>query len=96
MRSKEKGELILKNHPGIGKDWLDYVIVEDISDIEAFEHAIKSDPPFEYVLHTSSPFQTNVEQENIQKDLLDPAVNGTKGILAAIKKSAPSVKRVVC
>lgn len=30
-----------------------------------------------------------------QKDLIDPAVNGTTGILKAIAKSAPSVKRVV-
>lgn len=30
-----------------------------------------------------------------QKDLIDPAVNGTTGILKAIAASAPSVKRVV-
>ena len=29
------------------------------------------------------------------KDLLDPAVNGTRGILQAIKTSAPTVKHVV-
>ena len=30
-----------------------------------------------------------------KKDLLDPAIIGTTGILKAIKKSAPTVKRVV-
>lgn len=32
---------------------------------------------------------------NTKKDLLDPAVNGTKGLLSAVKKNAPSVTRVV-
>lgn len=31
----------------------------------------------------------------MQKELLDPAVIGTTGILRSIKKSAPTVKRVV-
>lgn len=32
---------------------------------------------------------------DVKKDLLDPAIEGTTGILKAIKKSAPTVKRVV-
>lgn len=52
-----------------------------------------SDPPFEAVIHTASPFHFNVT--DIKKDLLDPAVIGTTGILHAIKKNAPTVKRVV-
>jgi nucleoside-diphosphate-sugar epimerase len=31
----------------------------------------------------------------VQKELIDPAVIGTTGILKSIKKNAPSVKRVV-
>jgi nucleoside-diphosphate-sugar epimerase len=30
-----------------------------------------------------------------KKDLLDPAINGTTGVLKAIKKNAPTVKHVV-
>lgn len=52
-----------------------------------------SDPPFEAVIHTASPFHFNVT--DIKKDLLDPAVIGTTGILHAIKKNAPTVKRIV-
>ena len=59
----------------------------------AFDEAVKSDPPFDIVIHTASPFHFNVQ--DVQKDLLDPAINGTTGILKAIKKSAPTVKRVV-
>ena len=45
------------------------------------------------MIHTASPFHFNVTDP--KKDLLDPAVIGTTGILKAIKKSAPTVKRVV-
>lgn len=57
------------------------------------EQAIKSDPPFDYVLHTASPFHFNVQDP--VKDFLDPAIKGTTGILNAIKAHAPTVKRVV-
>lgn len=32
---------------------------------------------------------------NTKKDLLDPAINGTRGLLSAIKNNAPSVTRLV-
>jgi nucleoside-diphosphate-sugar epimerase len=93
VRSDEKGEKILKNHPKATKDQLSYVIVKDIAQENAFDEAVKSDPPFEGVLHTASPFHYNVT--DVKKDLLDPAIIGTTGILKAIKRSAPTVKRVV-
>lgn len=46
----------------------------------------------ELVFHTASPFSLDVK--NPQKDLIDPAVNGTKNVLDAVNR-APSVKRVV-
>lgn len=55
--------------------------------------AVKSSPPFDYVLHTASPFHFNIQDP--VKDFLDPAIKGTTGILKAIKAYAPSVKRVV-
>lgn len=42
---------------------------------------------------TASPFHFKIN--DVKKDLLDPAIQGTTGILKAIKASAPSVKRVV-
>lgn len=92
-RSDAKGQKILSNHPDQPKEKLSYVIVEDIAKEDAFDEAVKSDPPFEGVLHTASPFHYNVT--DVKKDLLDPAIIGTTGILKAIKKSAPTVKRVV-
>lgn len=92
VRSHEKGRKILSNHPNVSEDKLSYVIVEDIAKEDAFDEAVKSNPPFEAVLHTASPFHFNVKDP--KKDLLDPAIIGTTGILKAIKKNAPSVKRV--
>ena len=93
VRSDEKGEKILSNHRGTPKDKLSYVIVKDIAQEGAFDEAVKSDPPFDAVLHTASPFHFNVT--DAKKDLLDPAVMGTTGILKSVKASAPSVKIVV-
>ena len=92
VRSQAKADKIKKAHSEAG-DKLSFVIVEDIAQPGAFDKAVVSDPPFEAVLHTASPFHFNVK--DVQKELLDPAVIGTTGCLKAIKAHAPSVKRVV-
>ncbi|MGB0839564.1 MAG: NAD-dependent epimerase/dehydratase family protein [Chitinophagales bacterium] len=46
----------------------------------------------ELVFHTASPFITNVK--NAQKELIEPAENGTANVLNSASKT-PSVKRVV-
>ena len=93
VRSTQKGQKILDNHPKVAKDKLDFVIVEDIAKRGAFDQAVQSKPPFETIIHTASPFHFNAT--DTQKELLDPAVIGTTGILESTKKYAPSVKRVV-
>ncbi|KAL4987277.1 hypothetical protein BDW68DRAFT_161434 [Aspergillus falconensis] len=92
VRSEEKGEKILAAHPNTPKEKLSYVIVKDVAQDGAFDEAVKSDPPFDYILHTASPFHFNVQDP--VKDFLDPAIKGTTGILKAIKAYAPTVKRV--
>jgi len=93
VRSAQKGQTILENHKNIPKDKLDFTIVEDIAQPGAFDEAVQSDPSFDVVIHTASPFHFNVT--DTKKDLLDPAIIGTTGILKSIKQHAPSVKRVV-
>lgn len=93
VRTQEKADKIKAAHPKANKSQLDFAIVEDIAQPNAFAHAVKSDPPFEAVIHTASPFHFNAK--DIQKDLLDPAIKGTHGVLQAIKANAPTVKRVV-
>lgn len=92
VRSDEKGQRILENHSGVSKDMLSYVLVKDIAQEGAFDEAVKSNPGFEAVIHTASPFHFNITDR--KKDLLDPAIIGTTGILKAIKDNAPTVKRV--
>lgn len=94
VRSTQKGQTILDNHKNVPRDKLNFIIVEDIAQPEAFDQAVQSSPPFETVIHTASPFHFNVT--DTKKDLLDPAIIGTTGILKSIKQHAPTVKRVVC
>jgi hypothetical protein len=65
VRSQEKAEKIKAAYPGYSKDELDFAIVPDIADPKAFDEAVVSNPPFEAVLHTASPFHFNVT--DIQK-----------------------------
>lgn len=90
VRSTSKGDKLIEAHPE-SKGKLSYVIVEDIAKEGAFDEAVKSDPPFEAILHTASPFHFNVT--DAKKDLLDPAIIGTTGILKSTKAYAPTVKR---
>lgn len=59
----------------------------------AFDNAVQTQPPFDSVIHAASPF--HFKSKDYQKEILDPAIKGTVGILRSIKAHAPSVKRVV-
>lgn len=92
MRSEDKAQKIKDAHPQTPTSKLDFRIVRDIAQEGAFDEAVKIDG-LEAVIHTASPFHFNVT--DTKKDLLDPAIIGTTGVLKAIKKNAPSVKTVV-
>ncbi|PQE23108.1 hypothetical protein CJF32_00004531 [Rutstroemia sp. NJR-2017a WRK4] len=93
VRSKSKIDAIRSVFSTYSKSQLDFVIVEDIAKPDAFEQAVISTPPFEVVIHTASP--CFLDAKDIQKEVIDPAVLGTVGILKAIQAHAPSVTRVV-
>ncbi|RDL38294.1 putative NADPH-dependent methylglyoxal reductase GRP2 [Venustampulla echinocandica] len=93
VRSEDKASKIRAAHPKVPESQLSFRIVEDIAQEGAFDEAIKASEGLEGVIHTASPFHFNVT--DTKKDLIDPAVIGTTGILKAIKKYAPGVKRVV-
>ncbi|KAI9673477.1 MAG: methylglyoxal reductase (NADPH-dependent) gre2 [Caeruleum heppii] len=93
VRSEEKAAKIRSAHSQYPESKLSFSIVPDIAVDGAFDTAVQSDPPFEAVIHTASPFHFNVQ--DVKKDLLDPAIIGTTGILKAIKKNAPEVRKVV-
>ncbi|CAH0039091.1 unnamed protein product [Clonostachys rhizophaga] len=93
VRSQEKGDHVIKAQPESLKPKLSYAIVGDIAQRDAFNAVVRSNPDLDYVIHTASPFLAKFEDPVL--DVLEPAINGTVGILRAIKEHAPQVKRVV-
>ena len=47
----------------------------------------------DFVFHTASPYTFDVE--DFERDLVEPALKGTKNVLASVAKSKDSVRRVV-
>ncbi|KAB5585120.1 hypothetical protein GE09DRAFT_15501 [Coniochaeta sp. 2T2.1] len=92
VRSKEKGISLRASLPEFDTNF-DFVVVEDITKEGVFDEAVTSNPPFDYVVHTASPYHLNPRDP--VTDFLDPAIKGTTGILHSIKSRAPTVKRVV-
>jgi nucleoside-diphosphate-sugar epimerase len=61
VRTQEKANKIKESYQQYSeKGQLQFAIVPDIAQPDAFDDAVKSDPPFEAVLHTASPFHFNV------------------------------------
>jgi len=85
VRSQEKADAIKKQYP---KADLEFAIVKDVAVPGSFDEAVKG---VDYVLHVASPFHFNPKDN---RELLDPAVQGTKSILDAAL-TEPKIKRVV-
>lgn len=61
----------------------------------AYDEAVVSKSPFEAVIHAASPYHFKASTPEAINDLITTAVNGTVGILEAVKAKAPSVKQIV-
>ncbi|CCO29407.1 Putative uncharacterized oxidoreductase C513.07 [Rhizoctonia solani AG-1 IB] len=88
VRSASKGDYLadlFKSHA----DKFQYVIVEDIAKEGAFDEAVKG---VDAVAHTASPFHFQADDP---QTLIEPAVQGTLGILSSVHKYAPNVQRIV-
>ena len=70
-----------------------YVVIPDISVVDAFDQALKDHPEISVFIHAASPvvFYTT----DPKKDVIDPAVGGTKNVLNAIKQHGTNVSRLV-
>lgn len=91
VRSEEKAAPIRATYADVA-DRLQIVLVPDVAQPGAFDEAVRV-PGIEVVLHTASPF--HYRTTDLKRDLVDPAVEGTTGILRAIAAYAPQVRRVV-
>jgi nucleoside-diphosphate-sugar epimerase len=76
VRSEDKARAVYEKHPM----WMSPVKFEYVADITAkgaFNSVFaNADQPFDYITHTASPVKFNVE--DIQIDLIDPAIPGYK------------------
>ncbi|CAK7902495.1 putative NADPH-dependent methylglyoxal reductase Grp2p [[Candida] anglica] len=90
VRTAEKGDALKKN---LNSDKFQYAIVRDIQVEGAFNEVFKNHPEITIVLHTASPLSFVVT--DFEKDLLIPAVDGTKNALNAVIEFAPQVTNVV-
>ncbi|EGW32291.1 uncharacterized protein SPAPADRAFT_139567 [Spathaspora passalidarum NRRL Y-27907] len=90
VRSANKGEY-LKELTQSNK--FSYEVVSDISAPGAFDDALKKHPDVTVFIHTASP--VTFQADDIERDIILPAIQGTKNALTAIKTYAPQVGRVV-
>ncbi|KAL7416415.1 putative dihydrokaempferol 4-reductase [Mrakia frigida] len=86
VRSNEKGDYLKELFKGKP---FEYVIVEDVGKDDAFDEAVKG---VEAVVHTASPFHVKADEPS---ELIQPAVDGTIGVLKSALKNGKDVKRVV-
>ncbi|KAK5997898.1 Ketoreductase azaE [Cladobotryum mycophilum] len=95
VRSPQKALPIHQAHPeAISQSRLHVLVVPDIAQPSAFDRVLEeAGRDLDVVLHTASPF--HFSWTDAQTELIDPALNGTRGILLAVKKYAPQVRRVV-
>lgn len=71
------------------------LIIADDTNHVAFDSAVAADPPFEAAVHCAGPYHFNAKTVEEMQQLITTAVDGTTGILKAIKTYAPTVKRVI-
>ncbi|TFK50268.1 NAD-P-binding protein [Heliocybe sulcata] len=88
VRSEEKANNWIAAFPQY-KDKFEYAIVEDMTQPNAYDEAVKG---VDIIAHIASP--THWQPKDNEKDILLPAINGTKNIVSATKLE-PKIKRVV-
>lgn len=89
VRSENSIKKVLKTHGKYGSA-LSFVIVPDIAVLGAFDDAVKN---VDGVIHMASPFL--LDAKDYDKELFEPARNGTLSMLKAVKEFNPKMKRIV-
>ncbi|KAA8915060.1 putative cinnamoyl-CoA reductase [Sphaerosporella brunnea] len=90
VRDSQKFDTIRNLRP-LYRNALDYAIVPDVASEGAFNEAVQG---VKAVVHTASPF-IMVDNADMKKTLLEPAIEGTLSMLRSISQHGPGVKRVV-
>lgn len=90
VRTEEKGEQLKKN---VASDNFSYEVIGQIEKKGAFDELLKKHTKATVFLHTASPVNFTVTE--FAKDMLTPAIDGTKNVLEAIKAHGPQIQRLV-
>ncbi|KAI5966443.1 uncharacterized protein KGF55_000752 [Candida pseudojiufengensis] len=95
VRSEEKGNKLLENleNAKISTDRISYEIVEDVGGSNSFDETLKKHKDIDVFLHTAAPF--HFKSKDVQKDIINPAVNGLKNALQSVEKYGDNIKRFV-
>jgi nucleoside-diphosphate-sugar epimerase len=87
VRSEEKGQAIKDLYPSF-VDRIEFAVVSDMSQASAYDNALKG---VSYVFHLAGAMVD--KGSDLEKDFVNPAVNGTLSILESAKKEA-SIQKV--
>ena len=90
VRSTEKGDALKKQ---FNSENFTCEIVSSFTSPGAFDEALKKHPEVTVFLHTASP--VTLSAHDVEKDILIPAIQGTKNAFSAIKKYGPQIEKVV-
>ncbi|OAA55812.1 NAD dependent epimerase [Niveomyces insectorum RCEF 264] len=93
VRSPEKAAPIHAAYPDLGPDRLQTVLVPEVARADAFDAVLQQHPDVEVVFHMAAPFHYRVADPT--RELVDPAVLGTRALLRAVAAYAPRARRVV-
>jgi nucleoside-diphosphate-sugar epimerase len=87
IRRESGANFLRQQYPSHVSD-MEFVVVPDIQATGALDAATKD---VDYICHVASPFFMS---QNPIKDLVEPAVNGTKNVIASALKSGGQLKRM--
>ncbi|KAK6197924.1 protein induced by osmotic stress [Scheffersomyces amazonensis] len=90
VRSAAKGDALAKD---VNNSNFSYEVVEVLEKEGAFDEALLKHPEVTVFLHTASPVTFSATDN--ERDILIPAIDGTKNVLKSIKKVSPQIERVV-
>ncbi|KAM9938027.1 hypothetical protein OXX80_002454 [Metschnikowia pulcherrima] len=90
VRSAEKGDHISDL---LNSSKFSYEVVPDIEPEGAFDDALQKNPGLSGFFHLASPF--TFKAKDVEKELLNPAVNGTWNALKSIKTNGSKISKVV-
>lgn len=88
-RSQKSCDQILKAHAA-SRDKIETTIVPDVTIPGAFDDAVRG---VDGIIHMASPYVVKVDDN--EKDLILPALNGTRGILESARKFGTKIRRIV-